>query len=356
MEHLPLELLTSIFEHVSPHYRCDLYDPSYLTHTSRLQQSVLTLALVCQYWRAVAHGSPTLWSVIEVKKEVPWAQTEAWLKRARGSALEVIILVDHRCSSRPDFLSAIDALASRKGQWRSLFIHGSPSSERFLRSFLPSSLPHLQTAVLCDSSQFPTTPFVSAPQLRSLVISGIPMFFGHCATLRYLILDTLYGVGTWKTCTDFVASCDALETLELRRLQVGDLLSMDGHIEKLIPKSLVDLRLVECSDATTSAILCHTASTSIERLCIGAINHRIGSMKSPPPDVLDGLPGLRTICVLVSGTEYACRVIGAISSKEQTRRLSVQILDIAPSATTPLGNWVAFAGSTKFTWENCALM
>ncbi|KAG9027625.1 hypothetical protein FRB95_007559 [Tulasnella sp. JGI-2019a] len=182
------------------------------------------------------------------------------------------------------------------------------------------------------------------------------MFFGHCATLRYLILDTLYGVGTWKTCTDFVASCDALETLELRRLQVGDLLSMNGHIEKLISKSLVDLRLVECSDATTSAILCHTASTSIERLCIGAINYRMGSMKSPPPDVLDGLPGLRTICVLISGTEYACRVIGAISSKEQTRRLSVQILDIAPSATTPLGNWVAFAGSTKFTLENCALM
>ncbi|KAG8996444.1 hypothetical protein FRB94_008275 [Tulasnella sp. JGI-2019a] len=358
MQNLPPELLSSIFQTVAPQYHCDLYDSSYLTHTSRLQRSVLTLALVCQYWRAVAHGFPTLWSVIEVKKEVPWAQTKAWLERAKGGALDVIILVDRRCSFRPDFLSAMDALANRKGQWRSLFIHGSSSSEQFLKSLLPESLPHLQTVVLCDPNQSPTTPVVSTPELRSLATSGIPMFFDHCATLRRITLDTPYGAGTWKSCTDFVASCEALETLELRRIQFGDLLDMDGHIEALTSKSLVDLRLLECSDDTASAILRHTTATSIKRLCIGGMNNLMRGTKSPPPDILERLPGLRTICILIAGTEYVCRVIRAILGgidREQMRRLTVQMLDVGPSPTMSLGKHNAFAGNVKFLTENCTL-
>ncbi|KAG8873617.1 hypothetical protein FRB97_006607 [Tulasnella sp. 331] len=368
MNELPPEVLTSIFELALPHYRCDPYDPCYLNHTSQTIRAALTLSLVCNYFRLVAYGSPALWSVIEVKRAIPLAQTHTWLERAKGVALDVILLIDHRSSSRPSFLAALAALAERRDQWRSLFIHGISISDSFCKLLLPSSLPHLETVVLSDSNQCPTTPFVSTPRLHTLDVFGIPIFFVHCTMLRQLTLDTPYGLGTWKKCTEFIASCDTLQTLRLRNPELGNLLDMDGRIQKIESHSLKELELFGCSEATASVVLRHTVSSSVTKLVIGSINRMCTSTLSPHPNTLTGIPGLEAICIMPSGLEYVCRLIRAVEASDRgahsvdgkarsTRRpLKVQIRcnQAVPLGAT-MGERIAYVGNIKFLEERCIL-
>ncbi|KAG8879244.1 hypothetical protein FRB97_001828 [Tulasnella sp. 331] len=255
----------------------------------------------------------------------------------------------------------MSALADRKDQWRSLFTHGGTVSERLLKTILPSSLPNLEAVVLSDTNQCTTIPFVSTPRLRTLAISGIPMFFTHCTKLRHLTLDMPSGPGTWKGCTEFIASCDALQRLELRRLQLGELLDMDGRIQNLESHSLKEIELSGCSEATALAVLQHTVSTSVTEFSIGVTG--LACTRILSFNILEGVPELKVISIMLPGLTCVCQVVRPHEASNERanddklpigRRSSVQIMNMRLPLITMMGERVALARSLGFVVESNA--
>ncbi|KAJ7060756.1 hypothetical protein C8F01DRAFT_1140810 [Mycena amicta] len=177
---LPAELLSHIFVLCLPRTQ----NATGLRHVSR-HRAPLLLTRVCGLWRAVALGTPELWSELFIQPSPHVEMLEFWL--GHGAEHPLSLYLHYRQPMAGMGMGMLSLLTASAGRWRDvdLFLH--PSTLDTLASEygsgqerrLPRQLPHLRRLSLglipaADANPRPITLFSNAPLLTEVTLIKIP--------------------------------------------------------------------------------------------------------------------------------------------------------------------------------------
>lgn len=214
---LPPELLTQIFDHgLCPYIDFDS------SAFDRRQEILSSICLVSRFWRDVAYGTSSLWSLFrlhhnEALPEPDYGPRRAQLERAKNTMLDIII--HHKTprmpgSGCPALWEFWQELKRKNTQWRSLRIDRVPmkSVTDFERTF-PLSLPNLSELKTILSPSVDLTPgVIDAPRLRRYEYRDDFPHFTPTHNLEFLRV-------TSRT-PPVVERCPGLRTLQIDRPQL----------------------------------------------------------------------------------------------------------------------------------------
>lgn len=204
IRHVPPEITSSIFVHCLP-------DP---TEPFNFRQMPLALTRVCREWRAVAQGTPQLWTNVRLVgldgKVLPLPVLEMWLSCSRHLPLRIVVTPTYGLA--PEIESRyIRALCTHKVRWRETDL--TPFSEEAATS-LVTCLKHYNVDLLTTLERLSLDfSCMGLHESRTAWSSGLVDVLDSCPNLRYLSLTN------WRDVTVFVTNtppfCSSLQDLTL---------------------------------------------------------------------------------------------------------------------------------------------
>ncbi|GBE84658.1 hypothetical protein SCP_0606370 [Sparassis crispa] len=355
---LPNEILGEIF--------VILRSLDYSNNISPVGMAWLRVTFVCQYWRGIALGMPSLWSSIDVTRDLEFCRL--YLQRSQNTLIDIHyprdMLVRCRCSTH-NVTGIIVMVLPHAHRIRTLEL-GTMDKSHLLELFaaLTIPMPHMEALeLLRDDGWDDLTPFNPPrdqfPALRSIALNPACIAWSSPLLSRLTNLELYYRTSdkllSMNTFLDMIQASPDLQSLVLWHAGPNVGASKDTRIV-----SLPQLRVIHLEDTsrTISSTLAHLAIPARAFLKIRILAHREFGHPLPdlihdifPPDTsaLDNLKSIRHVNLTGEHNHFSISAFDGPGGRyQEDMRLRVYVtynnIDLSPLVPTALPALAAMFG------------